>query len=237
MNEGNPVLYKLAATIVAAETVGLEAVLDALYDLYAIGTSTRFRQDPSAVTKLIACDSALYIASTRDEVLHLRLAAMLSPQWIIGSLELHLRDHPIVAHFSAGRDARAWMLHDFIPRATFQNTMLYRTVYRPLGIEFQLAILLPSPDRAPRALVLNRRDRQFSEQDRELLALLWPHRLNLRKYELHRGSVSPPLDGLPRGGCCRAESIREGGALRRAGAHLAHAVLHGSFCSERSDAT
>jgi len=93
------------------------------------------------------------------------------------------------------------MLHDFIPRATFQNTMLYRTVYRPLGIEFQLVMLLPYADRAPRALVLNRRDRQFSEQERELLALLWPHMTqafrNVRAASRQRGL--PPLDGLPPG--------------------------------------
>jgi hypothetical protein len=48
--------------------------------------------------------------------------------------------------------------------------MLYRTLYRPLGIEFQLALLVPYPDWAPRALALNRRDTPFSEGDRQLLA-------------------------------------------------------------------
>jgi DNA-binding CsgD family transcriptional regulator len=188
-----------------AEAVGLETVLEALYDLYRHrDISSLPARILSAVTNLIACDSALYIridpATTSFSLTSWPANAFAAVDHREVS-ELHLRDHPIVAHFSAQRDARAWMLHDFIARATFQSTMLYRTVYRPLGIEFQLAMLLPYPDRAPRALVLNRRDRQFSEQDRQLLALLWPHMnqafRNVRATSRQRGL--PPLDGLPPG--------------------------------------
>ena len=80
-----------------------------------------------------------------------------------------------MTHFSAKRDAKAWSLHDFISRTAFQHTTLYQTLYRPLGIEFQLMLLVPYPDRAPRILALHRRDTPFSEGDRQLLELLWPH--------------------------------------------------------------
>lgn len=36
-------------------------------------------------------------------------------------------------------------------------------------------MLVPYPDRAPRVLALNRRDQPFSEDDQQLLGLLWPH--------------------------------------------------------------
>jgi len=187
------------------EVVGLEAVLEVLYDLYRHRDINSLpARILSAVTNLIACDSAWYI---RIDPATTSFSLTSWPADVFAAVdhrevsELHLRDHPIVAHFSARRDARAWMLHDFVPRATFQRTMLYRTVYRPVGIEFQLAMLLPYPDRAPRALVLNRRDRQFSEYDRELLALLWPHMTqavrNVRAASRQRGL--PPLDGLPPG--------------------------------------
>ena len=187
------------------EGIGLEAVLEALYDLYRHRDITSLpARILSAVTKLIACDSALYV---RIDPATKSFSLTSSPADGFAALdhkqvaELHVRDHPIVAHFSTRRDARAWLLHDFVPRATFQRTMLYRTVYRPLGIEFQLAMLLPYPDRAPRALILNRRESQFSEQDRELLALLWTHMTqavrNLRTASRQRGL--PEFDGLPPG--------------------------------------
>lgn len=187
------------------EAVGLEAVLEALYDLYRHRDINSLpARILSVVTNLIACDSALYI---RTDPATTSFSLTSWPADAFASVdhsrvaELHLRDHPVVAHFSARRDARAWMLHDFIPRATFQNTMLYRTVYRPLGIEFQLVMLLPYADRAPRALVLNRRDRQFSQHERELLELLWPHMTqavrNVRATSRPRGL--PPLEGLPPG--------------------------------------
>jgi hypothetical protein len=65
---------------------------------------------------------------------------------------------PLIAHFSTRRDARAWSPHDFVSRAAFQRTMLYRKLYRPFGIEYQLALLVPYPDRAPRVLALHRKD-------------------------------------------------------------------------------
>ena len=188
-----------------AEAVGLDAVLEALYDLYRHRDINSLpARILSVVTKLIACDSALHI---RIEPATKSFSLTSWPADAFASMdhgrvaELHLRDHPVVAHFAARRDARAWMLHDFIPRVTFQNTMLYRTVYRRLGIEFQLVMLLPYPDRAPRAVVLNRRDSQFSEHDRTLLALLWTHMTqavrNLRAASRQRGL--PEFDGLPPG--------------------------------------
>lgn len=93
------------------------------------------------------------------------------------------------------------MLYDLVPRDTFRRTALYRSMYRQLGIEFQLALLLPYPDSAPRALVLNRRDKAFSEDDRRCLEYLWPHFTqavrNVRALSRKRGV--PELDDLPAG--------------------------------------
>lgn len=170
---------KTRAGALPAETGLLAAISEALYDLNRHrDANTLPEKILSVVSRLIACDSAVFIridpATTSFSLSSLPAYAFagLNHQEVA---ELHLRDHPLITHFSVRRDARAWTLHDFIPRVTFQRSMLYRTLYRPLGIEFQLILLVPFPDRAPRALLLNRRNSQFSESDRQLLQLLWPH--------------------------------------------------------------
>ena len=170
---------KPRADALPADTSLLAAISEALYDLNRHrDANTLPEKILSVVSRLIACDSAVFIridpATTSFSLLSQPADAFagLNHQEVA---ELHLRDHPLVTHFSVRRDARAWILHDFIPRVTFQRSMLYRTLYRPLGIEFQLILLVPFPDRAPRALLLNRRNSQFSESDRQLLQLLWPH--------------------------------------------------------------
>jgi DNA-binding CsgD family transcriptional regulator len=188
-----------------AEDDDLEMVMEVLYDLYRHWDINSLpARMLAAVTRLIACDSALFVRVSPAT----RSFSLLSwPSDAFDALDhnvvadIHMREHPVVAHFCAGRDARAWMLHDFIPRAAFQRTTLYRTLYRDLGIEFQLVLLLPSPDKAPQALVLNRRHQPFSERDRRRLELLWSHltqavrnvRAIARKRDVHG------LDELPAG--------------------------------------
>jgi DNA-binding CsgD family transcriptional regulator len=188
-----------------AETVGFQRATDVLYDLYRHRDLSSLPARILVVaTRLVACDSALYVridSETRS------FSLVSSPEDAFANLdhrmmaELHMRDHPLVRHFSTRRDARAWMLYDLVPRETFRRTALYRSMYRRLGIEFQLALLLPYPDGAPRALVLNRRDKAFSESDRRCLEYLWPHFMqavrNVRALSRKRGV--PQLDDLPAG--------------------------------------
>jgi len=75
----------------------------------------------------------------------------------------------------------------------FQRTTLYQTLYRPLGIEFQLVLLVPHPHRASGILALHRKETPFSESDRQLLELLWPHLAQA----VRRSRAARPDRGLP----------------------------------------
>lgn len=157
----------------------LNAVSEALYDLNRhYDAKTLPQKVLSLIARLIRCDSA---ACVRIDPATSSFSLLSWPDNTFSALDhdevarLHVREHPLVAHFLAQRDAKAWTLYDFVPRAKFQHSTLYRTLYRPLGIEFQMVMLIPYPDRAPRALLLNRHLSQFSETDRHLLELMWPH--------------------------------------------------------------
>ena len=178
----------------------LAAVLGALYDLNRHRDANTLAQAiVSTVPRAIACDSAIF-ARIEPATQSFTFSA-----WPAGHfagvdhnevVRLHRQDHPMLAHFCARRDARAWSLHDFVTRSAFQRTALYQTLYRPYGIEFQLVLLVPYPDRAPRILALNRCDAPFAEGERQLLDLLWPHLVqavrSARAASRHRGP--PELD-------------------------------------------
>lgn len=157
--------------------VGL--ALAALYDL------ARHR-DPATFPALLAralgrafnCDSAAYVR-VDPAATNLAVSGWPDATWqdmdVASIMDLHARDHPVVARLRASRSAHAWNLHDLIAPEAFRKTALYRQHYRPRGIEYQLAMLLPSPEPGAHAISLHRRHAPFTEDDRELLELLWPN--------------------------------------------------------------
>jgi hypothetical protein len=215
----------------------LAAVLDALYDLNRHRDANTLPETiVSVIPRAIACDSAVYARiepATRSFTL-----SSWPPDRFAGvhhneAFRLHVQHHPLVAHFATMRDARAWSLHDFVSRAAFHRTALYQKLYRPLGIEFQLVMLIPYPDRAPRVLALNRRDQPFSEHDQQLLGLLWPHLTqaarNSRTAVLMEEVAmnTPPVrrDVAPWGGAYPAFDVRQvlGGEQRQRPYHASEA--------------
>jgi DNA-binding CsgD family transcriptional regulator len=154
-------------------------ILSALYDLYRHRDAATFpARLVAALGRCVACDTVAYVrvepgASSFD------LTAW--PQDAFDHLDrheafaLHARDHPLVNHFRNARDARAWSPYDLVTPEAFRQTALYRKVYQPRGIEYQLMMLLANPAPGTHAIVLNRSGEDFSEEERQALELLWPH--------------------------------------------------------------
>src|SRR5439155_17247908 len=153
--------------------------LACVYDLYRRAGG---RDLPGAIATTLAraipCDSAWHV--TLDPA-HRSLDAVPWPEGALPAgnnarlYALHERDHPAVAHYERSRDTRAWRLSDLSGEETWRATELYREIYRPLNIEQQVMMLLPSPDRRIRVVALNRCAPAFSDGERLLLELFWPH--------------------------------------------------------------
>lgn len=161
----------------SSAAIGL--ALGALYDIARHRDPATFPASLAhALGRAFNCDSAAYV---RVDAAAPSLAVSGWPEaaWqdidAASILELHAQDHPLVARLCASRSARAWNLHDLITPEAFRKTALYRQLYRPRGIEYQLAMLLPSPASGEHAICLHRRHTPFTEDDRELLELLWPN--------------------------------------------------------------
>jgi len=90
-------------------------------------------------------------------------------------------EHPLIAHYLRTGDPTPMKISDLVPRRSFRASELYRAVYGPMGVEFQMAVTLPSAPGTVVGVALNRDRRDFGERDRRLLELLRPHLAQLRR--------------------------------------------------------
>lgn len=125
-----------------------------------------------------------------------RVTHLASPQYSALSRQVieHADDHPRFHHYVQTGDLRAYTVSDFwTQRELYQQEGLYQFDWRPLGIEEQLSISLPSlqsVDHPKRhrslsdALNLHRTDRSFTDRDRLMLNLLLPHIIQAQQNSL-----------------------------------------------------
>ena len=184
----------------------IQAVISsALYDLYRHRDATTFpARIVAALARCVVCDTVAYVRIDPGAK-SFELTAW--PQNAFDDLDrhesfaLHVRDHPLVAHFRGARDARAWSPYDLVTPEAFRQTALYRKIYQPRGIEYQLVMLLPNPAPGFYAIVLHRSSGDFSDEDRQALELLWPHLIqalrNVRSFARGRdaGMVKSLVEG------------------------------------------
>ena len=64
-----------------------------------------------------------------------------------------------------------------MPRKSFQQTEIYRALYRPLDVDCEMTSMLPDENAAGKFFLisLHRRHMDFTERERALLNLLLPH--------------------------------------------------------------
>jgi DNA-binding CsgD family transcriptional regulator len=117
--------------------------------------------------------------------------------------------NPLAARHLRTRDGRPYRISDVVSRAQFQDTDLYRELYAPIGVEYQISFALPSAGEEILAIALSRREADFTDEERELLAVARPHLIQIYRNALQHsdvlsrpslGSVSAPdqwtLQGL-----------------------------------------
>ncbi|MGA7704701.1 MAG: LuxR C-terminal-related transcriptional regulator [Solirubrobacteraceae bacterium] len=101
--------------------------------------------------------------------------------------------NPIVEYYLKTRDGRAMRFSDLITRRELHRLALYREVYKPLGVEYQIAFTLPSSRQRILGIALSRAKRDFTAVERDLLNLTRPYLIQvyrnaLAHTELARGA-------------------------------------------------
>ncbi len=86
-----------------------------------------------------------------------------------------VRQNPILRYQEATGDGSAHRLSDFVSVDELHGLDLYRSVYGPLNVEYQVAIGLAAKLPLTIAFALNRFDRDFTDDELALLDVLRPH--------------------------------------------------------------
>jgi DNA-binding CsgD family transcriptional regulator len=108
------------------------------------------------------------VAWTRPETFHF-------PVGVPEELARLAGDHPLITHIATTGDGSAHRITDFVSQEEFHRTELYERVYRPMGIEYQMAVGFPVPQPTVLGLAMNRELRDFSERDVLTLNTVRPH--------------------------------------------------------------
>jgi DNA-binding CsgD family transcriptional regulator len=155
----------------------LRAVLDGAYDLLGLSDPAEL---PGAmldvVGRLVGSDLASY---NEIDVAHrtARVVTAGAPPPDRDQAAVfagHALENPLVAHHSMTGDATARRISDFISTRELHRRPIYGLIYRPLGVETQLAFGLPQPGTEVVGFALSRRRSDFSERDVAVLDTLSP---------------------------------------------------------------
>jgi DNA-binding CsgD family transcriptional regulator len=134
----------------------------------------------------------------------------LDESWTSRFAEL-AHENPLYQRWLRTRDGRAYRFCDVTTREALEATRLYREVYVPLGINYQVAFTLPNePDRIL-AIVLHREDREFSDEERDLLNRARPFLI-----QAYRNAIAYSETGRPSAGAMMQALLAYGLTTRQA---------------------
>jgi DNA-binding CsgD family transcriptional regulator len=131
-------------------------------------------------------------------------------------------ENPLLQHWQRTRDGRAYRFCDVTTREALEATRLYREIYVPLGIKYQIAFTLPNePDRVL-AIVLHREDREFTDAERDFLNRARPFLI-----QAYRNAIAFSETGRPSSGVMMEALLARGLTTRQAEV-VRHVALGGS---------
>jgi DNA-binding CsgD family transcriptional regulator len=157
----------------------VSALLDFLPTLYALRDLRTFRSHViSAVPKLVRSEITSYnevncesqqnvTASEPHDALDFPDSHRIFNQ--------HIPEHPLIGHYARTGDSRVLKISDFLTQRKFHAAGLYTDFYRRVGVEHQMAAMLPAAPPLVIGIALNRGRPDFTERERLLLNLIHPH--------------------------------------------------------------
>jgi len=157
----------------------LKACLDTVH---AVGEGTAslatfLRGGVSCLPRLIGSDlthvSVCDLGSGRREVVSDIPGAI--PARDIETFNRHFSVNPLVVEHGHNPRARTRRISDLLPERDFRNSPLYDEYYRSVGIDYVMALPIHVQGNALVSFVFNRRDRDFSDRDRDCAEAIRPH--------------------------------------------------------------
>jgi len=157
----------------------VSALLDFLRMLYALRDLRTFCSHViSAVPKLVGSDITTYNEVNCESQQN---ATVSDPPHALDFpdshriFNQHIPEHPLIGHYARSGDPRVLKMSDFLTRSKFHSVGLYTDFYRRVGVEHQMALMLPAAPPLVIGIALNRGRPDFTERERLLLNLIRPH--------------------------------------------------------------
>lgn len=182
----------------------LKRALDFMLDISALKEPEAFarcavsqlpRLVDSEITTLSICDlrrGTRRVISNPDE------AIALPEQREFNRL---IHQHPLVRFHSSHPGSGAWRISDSLPMSAFRRTEIYNDYYRRIGIDHVLAVPIIANPQLVMSFVLNRKRRDFSDRECELLNRMQPALVNLYRFAAgaaHAASLNVGVALTPR---------------------------------------
>jgi DNA-binding CsgD family transcriptional regulator len=98
---------------------------------------------------------------------------------LIAVFDRHFRDNPLVRAHGRNPAAQTRRISDLVPARDFHRTPLFNDYYRPIGLEYAMAVPIHVRGNALVSFVFNRHGRDFSDRDRACMESIRPHLGNL----------------------------------------------------------
>jgi DNA-binding CsgD family transcriptional regulator len=162
----------------ALSSTELRSLVDVLEDLYAPVSSADYPDRViTLISDLIGVGSCSYnhLDGSRALAYQIQPADVIDFPDSYALFELHLPEHPLLAHVQATGDGSARRVSDLVSDRQFRSLGLYRDFYRHAEVDYQLCVLVPHPGGGEIAVALNRQGRDFSAEERDVVELLRPH--------------------------------------------------------------
>jgi DNA-binding CsgD family transcriptional regulator len=167
----------------------LEASLSYLRTLYAQRDLESFKRHIlTTIGSVVPAESVIYVdpsvSVTVDDQAGGASAWESEPAFSSPDLteivEIHssyIDENPLINHYRRTFDGQAVKITDFLTRSEFRRLGLYNDIFRRVGLDQWMTIVLPHGSNAATAVSLGRSGKDFSERDRLALNLLRPHLL------------------------------------------------------------
>lgn len=174
----------------------LRLVLDGVYDLMGVDDLAALPEAILALTERVV--SSEITSYNEVDIVEKTVISISTPASAVFDnaadvLAQHMAENPLVMYQGSTRDGTPRRISDFISTRELRRRGIYRLLYRPLGVERQMAFGLPEPGKVI-GIAVNRSGPDFGERDRAALALLRPfivrHRRNLVARALDRAAAS-----------------------------------------------
>lgn len=159
------------------DLTALSQALETLYaDTIADTLPTRIL---ASLRGVFDCDFATFgLMDLRRGIWHTSMLAPVVSDWPgVEVHQRHLHEDPAAAHIMRTRDPSAVKISDFIGLREYRALGLYSEVFGRVGCDRRLGVAVHDGKPVTLVATLNRKGRDFSDEDRTLLNLLRPHLL------------------------------------------------------------